>query len=178
MLKDKLDSKFVAVVFVILLAALLRVATQGQIPNFTPIGALALFGGAYLQDKRLAFILPVSAMLISDLFLGFHSTMIYVYASFVLIVALSRAINFGKVSIGRTVSSTLLGTLLFFIITNFGVWVSAGLYDMSLSGLTSCYIAAIPFVKYSLMGDVFFVTIFFGTFEIVRRYVLTKVEVA
>lgn len=178
MFKDKLDSKFATIVLVILLAAAFRILTHGMIPNFTPIGALALFGGAYLQDRKLAFVLPITAMLLSDLVLGFHDTMIYVYASFFIIVAMSRALNFGKVSFGRTMSTTLISTILFFLVTNFGVWASTGMYEMSFSGLISSYIAGLPFLKYSFMGDVFYVAVFFGTFEVVRRYVLTNYKVA
>lgn len=178
MFKDKLDSRFAAIVFVVLMAAAFRILTNGMIPNFTPIGALALFGGAYLQDRRLAFVLPITAMLLSDIVLGFHNTMIYVYTSFLLIVALSRVVNFGKVSFGRTLSTTLLSTVLFFLVTNFGVWASTGMYEMTFSGLMTSYFAGLPFLKYSLMGDLFYVAVFFGTFKLVRRYVLTSYKVA
>lgn len=178
MFKDKLDSRFAAIVFIIFMAAALRILTSGMIPNFAPIGALALFGGAYLQDKRWAFILPITAMLLSDLVLGFHNTMIYVYASFVMIVALSRMVNFGKVSVVRTFSTTLISTVLFFLVTNFGVWASTGMYEMTFSGLMTSYVAGLPFLKYSLMGDLFYVAVFFGTFETVRRFVLTNYKVA
>lgn len=178
MLRNKINPNLVAIVLVVIMAAALRILSNGMIPNFTPIGALALFGGAYLQDKRLAFVLPITAMLISDLFLGFHETMIYVYASFFLIVALSRMVNFNKVSLGRTFGSTLIASVLFFMITNFGVWASTGMYEMSFAGLMSSYVAGLPFLKYSVLGDVFFVTVFFGTFELVRRFVLPTYKVA
>lgn len=178
MFKDKLDGRLAVVVLIVILAAAIRVMTNGWIPNFTPIGALALFSGAYFNDKKLAFIVPVSAMLLSDLFIGFHSTMIFVYASFLMIVLLSRAANYSRKSVGSVLGSALGGSVLFFLVTNFGVWATSGMYEMSLSGLMTSYVEGIPFFRYTLMGDLFYVAVFFGAFEVVRRYLLSPLKVA
>ncbi|MCO5231356.1 MAG: hypothetical protein M9958_09400 [Chitinophagales bacterium] len=167
----KIDKQLVVILSIFFLAIIIRVLTSGLVPNFTPIGALALFSGAFVNDKKWALILPITALLISDMFLGFHSTMLFVYLSFVLIIFLSRWINHGNISASRVYGSTLVGTLLFFLITNFGVWATTGMYEMSFSGLMNSYFMGLPFLKYSLMGDLFYVTTFFGIYMFVKQYV-------
>lgn len=178
MFKEKLDGRFTAIIFIVFAAAIVRVLTNGLIPNFTPIGALAIFSGAYFQDKKLAVIVPVSALLLSDLYIGFHSTMPFVYISFLMIVLMSSLINGGRKTVGTVLGSTLAGTALFYLVTNFGVWALTGMYEMTFSGLLTSYIAGIPFIRYSLMGDLFYVGVLFGVFELVRHYVLPSLKVA
>ena len=137
-----------------LLAALSRLIPHP--PNFTPLIAIALFSGFYVADKVLIYGLPIATMLISDLFLGFYSISIFVYLSFLLISFFGTfSKNPGAVKI---VSAILLGSVSFFIITNFGVWVLGG-YPRNLAGLSSCYTEAIPFFKNTLMGSFFYSTI-------------------
>ncbi len=168
---------FIFVSSAILLAAIVRLLITGMIPNFAPIGAMALFGGAYLSNKRLAIILPLIAMFISDLFLELHDTMLYVYISFALITLIGVAIR-NSVSTGTVVIASLLSSVLFFLLTNFGVWLQGTLYPRSLGGLIECYAAAIPFYRHNLfgsfalntvMGDLFFNGILFGSFYLARQ---------
>jgi hypothetical protein len=136
-------------------------------PNFTAIGAIALFGGAYFSDKKFAFIVPMAAMLLSDMIIGFHNGMLSVYLSFAIIVGigilLSRNIKFKNV-----VAASLLSSVIFFVLTNFQMWVQSPLYAKNLSGLIACYVAAIPFFHHTVLGDLIFVGILFGLFAVIQ----------
>ena len=138
-------------------------------PNFTPIAALALVGGTYL-DRRYGFVLPLFALFVSDMFIGFHDLMVYVYGSFLLVGIIGVWVGQRK-TVTRMASATLAGSVIFFVVTNFGVWLGGmgAIYPMSFAGLVECYTMAIPFFRNSLMGDVFFATTFYGVFEYARR---------
>jgi len=136
--------------------------------NFTPIGAIALFSGAKLSRSRALFI-AITAMLISDIFLGFHTTMPYVYGSFILIIFLGSWLK-NHFNILNTALTAISGSLIFFVITNFGVWLHFNLYPHTISGIIACYVAAIPFYRNTLAGDLIYSTVFFGVFELVRFY--------
>ena len=138
-------------------------------PNFTPIIAMGLFGGAYLKDKRWALMLPVIAMLISDLFLGFHGTMIWVYGSLIIITAMGFLLNSG-VTLKNGAIATIGGSLLFFLVTNFGVWASGSFYPKTVEGLISCYSAGIPFFGNTLASSVFYSGLMFFGYEQIRKY--------
>jgi hypothetical protein len=134
--------------------------------NFTPVAAMALFGGTYIANKRLAFIIPISVMFLSDLMLeivkgaGFYPDMIFVYGSVALITTLGFFLR-GREQRQTIMVASLTGSILFFFITNFGVWTT-GLYEYTAQGLANCYIAAIPFFKGTIMGDLFYNLVFFG----------------
>jgi len=139
-------------------------------PNFTPIGAMALFSGAYLGRRWLAFAAPMSALLLSDLVLGFYRGQATVYlsvASIVMIgmVALKRrsALRVGLVALASSV--------LFFVVTNFGMWLFSGFYPRTMAGLEACYIAAIPFFQNTVAGDLFYAALLFGGFALIERSV-------
>ena len=151
----------------ILLAVLSRLLPHA--PNIAPITALALFSGVYL-DKRHAFLIPMAALLISDFVIGFYSGIEWVYGSFLAIglIGLWLRKHPGVIS---TAGATIAGSMLFFIVTNLGVWISSpGMYPHTLAGLGLCYEAAIPFFRNTLIGDVGYVAAMFGVFEVVRRY--------
>lgn len=143
-------------------------------PNFVPIAAIALFGGVYLS-RKLAFILPLSAMLISDIFIGFYAVavMISVYGSFLLIGALGVWLKKHKkwYTIG---GSAFLSAVLFFLITNFAVWAFTPWYPTTLSGLLQCYVMALPFFKNTLLGNLFYATCFFGLYELADLWIKEK----
>lgn len=132
-------------------------------PNFTPIGAMALFAGACFADRRLAYLIPMIALLLSDAVIGFHTLMPWVYGSTALVVWLGRGVRRlpTVVTIGTTTS---LGSMLFFAITNLGVWASGDLYPRTFAGLTACYAAGLPFLRNALLGDLFYTTMMFGLF--------------
>ncbi|MCC7303337.1 MAG: hypothetical protein IT233_11910 [Bacteroidia bacterium] len=145
--------------------------------NFTAIGAMALFGGAAFSDRRMALAVPVLAMFVTDLILGFHNTMVYVYASFIAIALIGMIISRRR-SFGAIAAGTLTSSALFFLVTNFGVWMNGGLYTPDFSGLVECYIAGLAFYDHSffgnlglntLMGDIFFNGILFGALALAER---------
>lgn len=170
MMNEKLDKRFLVLGVIVLLAALSRVLTQGLIPNVAPIGALALFSGAYFMDRKLAFLLPMAAMLISDVFLGFHPTIPFVYAGFAIAVMMGFILRNNN-NPARTMMVTVLSSLMFFLVTNFGVWVMYDFYPNNLSGLVSSYVAGLPFLRNSLLGDLFYTGVFFGAFEWMKKMV-------
>lgn len=136
-------------------------------PNFTPIAAIALFGGAYFSNKKLAFIIPFAALFLSDLIIGFYSNMWAVYLSFAIIVFVGYGLR-EKKKVKYILLSSVSASVLFFIITNFAVWATGTMYPKSITGLAACYTAAIPFFHYTLLGDLFFVGLMFGIFEIAK----------
>jgi uncharacterized membrane protein len=137
-------------------------------PNFAPIAAMALFGGVYL-NKKYALIAPLLAMFISDIFLGFHSTIFYVYFSFILTGLIGLYLKKHK-KLKNIIGGSLTASILFFLITNFGVWAQ-GMYARDISGLLQSYIMGLPFFRNSLLGDLFYVGLFFGSYEFMRMLI-------
>ena len=138
-------------------------------PNFTPIIAMGLFGGAYIKDMRIAILIPIIAMIIADVFLGFHGTMIWVYSSLILITIMGTLLKNRTTFINCT-AATLGGSLLFFLLTNLGVWISSGFYPKSTAGLLTCYSIALPFFGNTLAGALFYSAIMFIGYEQIRKY--------
>ncbi len=157
--------RFIVATLMVLSAAMLRLLPH--YPNFTPIAGMALFGGAYFSNKKIAFIIPFAAMILSDIILGFHSTMWAVYLSFALIVMIGFLLRRSK-KIPNIFVASISSSVLFFVITNLAVWMTGGIYPMSFAGLTECYIAAVPFFSYTMLGDLFYAAILFGAFELAR----------
>lgn len=161
------NKRYLVLSLAIMLVALARLMPHP--PNFTPVLAVALFGGALLPG-RLAFVVPLAAMLISDLWLGLHSQLLPVYASFVAVVLLGTRLRTRRGALPVVVSA-LAGSLLFFVVTNFGVWLLDGLYPLTATGLLACYVAALPFFQYSLAGDLFYTALLFGAYAVAVRRV-------
>lgn len=139
--------------------------------NFAAIGGVALFSGAYLKNRNLAFLVPLSALFITDLIIGLHADLFAVYFSFALIVAIGMVLS-RKPGIMATAAASVTGSILFFIITNFSVWFTGTMYPKTLEGLGTCYVMAIPFFGNTLAGDLLFAGVLFGTYELVTRTVL------
>ena len=137
-------------------------------PNVSPVAAMALFGGAYFADKRVAFIVPFLALFLSDLFLGLHNTMIFVYAGFSLTVAIGFALK-NRVTMTNTLFEAVAASIVFFLLTNFGSWLMSGLYAKSASGLMQAYVAGVPFFQNSLLGNLAYVAIIFGGYSVLQR---------
>src|SRR6266852_8273400 len=142
----------------ILFAAALRVAPH--LWNFTPVGAMALFGGAMLCDKRVAFGFPLAALFAGDLVIGFHKLMPVVYASFLVSVAIGLLLR-ERWTVLRVGGAALLGAAQFFMVTNFAVWAIGNTYPKNGAGLAACFVAAIPFFWNTLAGDLFYTALFF-----------------
>lgn len=151
---------------VILFAIVLRLLPHPA--NVAPITAMALFGGFYL-NKRYALIVPLIALFISDIFLGFHDTMLFVYGGFLLTGLLGMLMRRNR-SIKTIFATTLVSSLLFFIITNFGVWLVSKMYTKDFSGLLQSYYYALPFFRNTILGDALYMTLFTGTYELAVRF--------
>ena len=135
--------------------------------NFAPITAISIFAGVYL-NKKLAFTILLASLLISDLFLGFYGLeMLLVYGSFILVILIGEKIKKHK-NILTIFLGAIAGSILFYLITNFGVWALTSMYPKDFSGLLQSYIAAIPFYRNSLLGDLFYTGIFFGGYELIK----------
>jgi hypothetical protein len=157
------NSRIVALLTAIVFAAALRLVPHP--PNFTPIGAMALFSGAYLGRRPLAFAAPLAAMLLSDVVLGFYSGMWVTYLA-VALVTLLGSLALQKRTPVRVGLAAVAGSVLFFAVSNFGVWATSGMYPHTASGFVACYVAAIPFFQNTLAGDLFYATLLFGGFRI------------
>ncbi len=167
MISKFVTPKLMIVSGIIIFAALMRLVPH--YPNFTPVAALALYGGAHLGKRWLAFVIPLAAMFLSDLFLGFHNFMIPVYVSFLLVVLLGTLLR-NNIKIATVAGGAIAGSILFFLITNFAVWAGSPFYPQTFAGLMQSYTMAIPFFHSSLLGDLFFSGVFFGGFYLVQNY--------
>ena len=158
--------RLIVLVLMILAAAASRLIPHP--PNVASITAVALFGGAYLTNKRLALIVPLAALLLSDLILGFYSHMEIVYGSFLLVVCLGFWLQRNR-SVLRIGGAALASSVTFFIVTNFGVWAFESLYPKTAAGLLACYVAAIPFFQNTLVGDALYAAVLFGGFALAEK---------
>ena len=166
-----MNIKIILLCIIIFLVSLTRIFPHP--PNFTPILALAIFGGAYFPNKIAALTLPVIAMFLSDLILGFHSQMYVVYGTIVILSFLGNIIK--TKNIKNLAISGLVGSLFFFIITNFSVWISGSLYPLTFDGLIQCYIMAIPFFHNTLISTLLFLSVlFFGYNFAEKKYQILK----
>lgn len=173
--------RFLFITCAIVIAAISRVLPHP--PNFTPIGAMALFAGAGFSNKKFAFIIPLLAMFISDSILqwisgiGFHNTMFFVYGSFLATVGMGFLLRKNS-NAGRVIIVSVLSSCIFFVVTNFATWWLEGtngapLYPHTLQGLILCFVQGIPFYNNdifgsffanTLIGDLFYCGILFGSF--------------
>jgi hypothetical protein len=180
MMNTKINLRSSLVTLIILSAAMIRILiTSGHTPfsNFTPVGSMALFGGKYFSEKWKAYLFPLLTLWISDLFLNyfiyyhewrwFYDGFYWTYGSFALTVFLASKVK--KVNIKNILLVCLYATLIHWIITNFGTWMSGKLYPQTLEGLISCYTMAIPYAGYTLFGNLVFSLITFGIFELMQK---------
>jgi hypothetical protein len=162
-----LNKRSIFLVGIVVAAALARLAPHPL--NVTPIAAMALFGGACYRDRKLAYLLPLAAMFLSDLILGFTrydvrillGSQPVVYACILATAGLGKLIG-DRRSPFQVGAAALAGSLLFFVVTNFAVWLGGQFYPLTGSGLADCYVAAIPYFRNSVLGDTFFTTVLFG----------------
>ena len=160
---------------IIVAAAISRIVPHA--PNFTPIGALALFAGASFEGRLMAFAVPVAAMLLSDAVLGFHHDMPSVYVSFLVTVLMGRYLRRSgqspkASSIG---AASVLSAMVFYVLTNFSVWINSGMYPHTVTGLLTCYTMAIPFFGNTLASGLFYSLMMFGSAQLADRTVLKPV---
>ena len=160
--------RLIAIFAAIVGAAALRLVPHP--PNFAPIAAMALFSGAQLGRRPLAFVAPFGAMLLSDAIIGFHLLMPFVYGSMALTVLLGW-VALKRLSPLRVGGAALASSILFYLITNFGVWLQLGTYPHTLAGLAACYVAAIPWFQNTVAGDLFYSGLLFGGFALLEKAV-------
>ncbi|PIP63322.1 hypothetical protein CO165_02120 [Candidatus Roizmanbacteria bacterium CG_4_9_14_3_um_filter_33_18] len=166
----KIDIKSKASVsVVILLAVVARLIPHA--PNFVPIGGLALFSGANFKN-RIALLIPLAAMFISDIFLGFHSTIPYVYVSFIIIALIGGLIKTNKWQ--SLALASLTSSVLFFLITNFGVWASFNMYPKTIDGLIQSYVMGLPFFRNTVLSDLFYSFSFFYGYRFLSNFNIRK----
>jgi hypothetical protein len=156
-------SRLLSILAAILAAAALRLVPHP--PNFTPIGAMALFSGAQFGRRGAAFVAPLAALLLSDAVLGFYHGMATVYFTTGVIVMIGWWLASRRPA-WRIVAASVAGSILFYVVTNLGMWLFSGIYPRTLIGLEACYIAAIPFFQNTLAGDLFYTALLFGGFAI------------
>lgn len=155
-----------------IVALIVVVAAMRLLPhpmNVTPIGALGLFAGAMLPH-RMAWLVPVAALLVSDMISGFYAlpAMVLVYLGFYCSATIGRVWLARQRSPGRLVGAVLASATVFFVISNLSAWLMY--YPRTLEGFVQCYLSAIPFFGRSLLGDALYTTLLFGSYEFVRRY--------
>lgn len=150
----------------IIFAAIVRVVPHPW--NLAPVGAMALFSGALMRNRVMAFVFPFLAMLAGDFFIGFHILMPVVYVSFVI----STAIGFWlreRRSVMSLGGAVLLGAIQFFLITNLGAWMFLNSFPMTFAGLMNCYAAGVPFFWNTLAGDACYSALLFGGLFLAER---------
>jgi hypothetical protein len=156
------------------LAALLRLVPHP--PNFTPLGGAALFGGARLRGWQ-AYVVPLLAMVITDPirsrleggYAAYSWSSLVVYSCFLISVILGRVFLRENTSPVRTAAVAFAGSVQFFVITNFAVWLGP-FYPHTWEGFVACYVAALPFFQYTVLGDLFYCAVLFGAYAWVKRY--------
>ena len=193
---NKIEPRTIVLVLFIIIAASYRLllADHAQLPitNFTPIGAMALFGGSYFYDRSKAFAFPLLSLWIGDIFLNrywyFDEWVIlydgfgWVYGSFLGMVLIGRLIK--KVSVKNVVLSAVSAALLHWLVSDFGVWLAGGTdvttglpYTRNIVGLLKCYYLAIPYMQNVLIGNLVYGALFFGVFELLqKRYPALKLQ--
>lgn len=154
--------------FLILLAALSRLMPHPD--NFAPIAALGLFSGACLQTPKF-WLMPVLALLLSDALIGFYHpvTMLSVYCGFILCAVLGQSLLGRQRTLLMVGGTTLAGSVIFFLLSNLGDWLSGVNYPLTWQGLRDCYLMAVPFFRNTLAGDLFYVAVLFGSYEMMGR---------
>jgi hypothetical protein len=167
MTQKNLQSVFIFI-SLITLAVLSR--TMSHSWNFTVLGGVALFAGAYFQNKTTSFVLIFLSLVISDAVIGFHNQMASVYLSYFLIVGLGTFLKTGSSRL-NILGTSLLGSSLFFLITNFSVWFEGSLYPQNFHGLIQSYIMGEPFFRYQFFSDLLATVILFETAKAVTKYV-------
>tara|TARA_B100000378_G_C17996214_1_gene395587 strand:+ start:210 stop:710 length:501 start_codon:yes stop_codon:yes gene_type:complete len=136
-------------------------------PNFTPLLAGAVFLPFLLKDKTLIVALPLVCLFISDLIIGFHNVMLWTYGAFFIIGI--TVINFSKLNLKSLLGLSLAGPTFFYLITNFGVWLSSSTYAKDVYGLLECYVLALPFYGNSLFSTLLFSLLFLATRNLLLR---------
>lgn len=176
----KLDLKFLFITGLILLAVISRLIPHEY--NLSPFGAIGLFGAAWFTKKWQAFVIPMAATFLSDLYLNnvvyksmnpeftiFYQGAYWQYLAYITIIAVGFLLLRNKVNVPRVFAGAISATIIFFIISNFGVWASGTMYPKTFAGLMTCYEMAVPFIKGTLIGDLVYSGVLFGAYALIKK---------
>lgn len=176
-MKNSINLRFGVLVAIILVATSFRflAVIAPTLSNFSPVGTIALFGGAYFTKKQWAFIVPFAALWLSNLVLNnvfykqWYPTFSFgfdagTFFSFALVVAVG-IVCLKKVNVTNLLAANLLGTVVFFLVSNFLVWTGGKMYPQTFDGLVTCFTMGLPFLKNTLMSNLLFSALMFGAFE-------------
>ena len=168
---NSINLKFYSALMLVIILAFSRILPHP--PNFTPILGMAVFAGAVFEKKIYSFIVPLLAMILSDLFLGFYGSMTIIYLAVCLNVIIGiyflKKISFFKIFI-----SLVLGSVTFFSISNFAVWLLSGIYPHSLEGLLACYTMALPFFQNTIISTILYGLGAFFIFDLSNKYLVFR----
>jgi hypothetical protein len=188
---EKINYRMLVLVLLMLIIVSIRVIAPlspdfKMIANFSGIGAIALFGGAYLKNRLMGFLLPLFVLFLSDIGLviamgkdyGFYEGWYYTYISFILMVIIARLV-IGKVNVPTVLGAGLLGVFIHWIVSDYGVWLGSTIYPQTIGGFWACLVAAIPYELNFLYGTIAYSAIMFAVFEglTIKFPALSKVRV-
>lgn len=180
MKNEKINLRFGVLMGIVAFATVARIATPpllGHPSNFSPINAIALFSGCYFGGKLTKYIIPLLSVWVGDLFIDYiymHKFMLFYngfywqYACYVLMVIIGIMIA-NRVKPISLLAASISSSLIFFVVSNFGVWIGNGMYPHLSFGLAACYTAALPFFNTTLLSDIAYSALFFGSFEFAQR---------
>ena len=164
---------------IILLAAFTRIMPHP--PNFSRMAAIGIFGAAHFAKKWQAFFIPLIGIWVSDLvinnyvysssssnFVWFYSGFYWQYISYILIIFTGLFIFNRGISLTKTAGGMISSSGIFFLVSNFGVWAGGTMYPKNFSGLITCYAAGVPFIHNTIISDVLFTTVLFGTYYLLQ----------
>ncbi len=175
MKNEKIPLRLVIITAIVMVLAFSRLLPHPF--NFSPIAALALFGGARYSNRFAAYLIPLTALWVSDLFLNaafygrfvpFYDGAFFTYAAFAMMVLLG-SVALRKFSAKRLLFTSLSASVIFFLVSNFGVWAFSGMYPATISGMATCYAAAVPFFRNTLAGDLIYSFAVFYAFAFAQR---------
>ncbi len=152
--------------------------------NFSPIAAMGLFGAAYFQRRWMVVLVPFAGLFLSDLVLNnviyrnffpdfTWYTSLWIYAAFALVMLLGWVLLRERVKPGRVAVASLLSSGIFFLVTNFSVWLESGMYSKTWAGLLGCYAAGLPFLTNTVLGDLCFSAVLFGVYAWATKRVMS-----
>lgn len=142
-------------------------------PNFTAMGAIALFAGRFLPNRVWALLVPLAAVALTDWIFGFYPGWTFVYGAYALIVLLGWRLR-RQSGVWPVVAAGISTSGIFFVLSNIGVWWTSEMYSHDLKGLVSCFVAALPFIHYTIMSDGLFILTLFGAYVLAKRMLLNK----
>ncbi len=168
----KNSTRYLIILFLVLLLVVSR--NLSFIPNFTPTISLIVFASTMFRNYYILASIVIASQLISDYFLGYYSSIFFVYLGYILLAFASKFI-LKEIYFVPIIGTSIISVFIFFLVSNYGVWQMMDIYEYSLSGLIECYIAGIPFLKYSLISTLLYSTTMYVLFRsILFRYLGSK----